>query len=157
MKCPICGLSENEAVEKQIFPLSVRRRRLCASCGYSFVTYETAHAHPLIVVKSDGHRECFQYRKLRRSIETVCTKRPVSAEDIEAGCDVIRKQSLRTGNAEISSGVIYQAVAEWLMRLDDVAYKRYTAAGYSGLGFPLRSVRNRTRSTGQISLFNKAN
>jgi transcriptional repressor NrdR len=104
---------------------SIRRKRLCLHCGKRFYTIETIEDKTPTVVKRDGRREPYDRRKLLRSIQIACTKRPVPLEDIERIADEI--ESDMDFGYEISSGVIGEKTIEALRRLDDVAYVRFAS------------------------------
>ena len=66
-------------------------------------------------------------RKLRASIQTACTKRPISAETIERMVDQI-EAALRTRDGlEVPSSVVGDHVIERLRALDQVAYIRFAS------------------------------
>jgi transcriptional repressor NrdR len=60
----------------------VRRRRECEKCGQRFSTYERPILATPLIVKKSGAREEFDRDKLLQGIRLSCTKRPVSAAEI---------------------------------------------------------------------------
>jgi len=77
------------------------------------------------VIKQDGTREEFNRDKLMHGIRIACTKRPVSAADIERLIGEIESTLQRIGKAEVSSRVIGDMAIQGLKELDHVAYIRY--------------------------------
>ena len=107
MRCPFCSATEDKVVDtrpsedEQI----VRRRRECAGCGKRFTTYERVEELLPSVVKKDARREPFDRAKLL------------------AG--VIERSLRETGEKEIASSRIGDAVLSRLREIDDVAYLRF--------------------------------
>jgi transcriptional repressor NrdR len=92
-----------------------------------------------LIIKQDGTREEFEREKVIRGIRIACTKRPVSADQIEkiaAGIESALKESTRQ---EIPARVIGDMVIASLKELDQVAYIRY-ASVYLGLA-DIKSLR----------------
>jgi transcriptional repressor NrdR len=78
-------------------------------------------------MKQDGTREEFEREKVIRGIRIACTKRPVSADQIEkivSGIETALKESSRQ---EIPARVIGDMVIASLKELDQVAYIRYAS------------------------------
>jgi transcriptional repressor NrdR len=127
MRCPACGADEDRVVDTRSRNdgKSVRRKRLCLKCGRRFFTVEEIEDKTLSVIKRDGRREPYDRRKLVRSIQLACTKRPVPVdsietlvEDIESEMDFIH---------EIDSRKIGEKVIRALRQLDEVAYVRFAS------------------------------
>ena len=59
MRCPYCNQDNTRVVDSR--PVeetnSIRRRRLCDSCGRRFTTYENVETIPLTVIKKNLNRE----------------------------------------------------------------------------------------------------
>jgi transcriptional repressor NrdR len=104
-----------------------RRRRECQSCGGRFTTYERPEIATLMVVKKDGRRQPFDRSKLRGSIQTACTKRPISAETIERIVDQIETTLRSRDLLEVPSSLIGDLVVEKLRAVDQVAYIRFAS------------------------------
>lgn len=67
----------------------LRRRRECKDCGERYTSHEMTWAvPPLMVIKSDGRREPFDYRKLAVSIQNAWGKREVDEDLIQITRDV---------------------------------------------------------------------
>ncbi len=127
MKCPACGIDEDRVVDTRLVQdgKAVRRKRHCLRCGRRFFTVEAIEDKSVSVIKSDGRREPYDRRKLIRSIQIACTKRPISfetveriADDIEAGMEFMN---------EIDSRRIGEGVIQSLRRIDEVAYVRFAS------------------------------
>jgi len=90
-----------------------------------------------LIIKQDGTREEFEREKVIRGIRIACTKRPVSADQIEkisSGIESALKESTRQ---EIPARVIGDMVIAALKELDQVAYIRYAS-----VYLPLDDVRS---------------
>jgi transcriptional repressor NrdR len=141
MRCPHCE-SENTRVIDTTHDAKggIRRRRVCEDCDQRFSTYERAVLSTPLIIKRDNTREEFDKEKLLQGIRLACTKRPVSAEDIERLGGEIEAKLQQTSKLEISSKMIGDFVIEGLRKLDDVAYIRF-ASVYLPLG-NLNAVRD---------------
>ena len=134
MRCPHCE-SENTRVIDTTHDAKggIRRRRVWEDCDQRFSTYERAVLSTPLIIKRDNTREEFDKEKLLQGIRLACTKRPVSAEDIERLGGEIEAKLQQTSKLEISSKMIGDFVIEGLRKLDDVAYIRF-ASVYLPLG-----------------------
>jgi len=79
------------------------------------------------VMKSANRREPYDRRKLERSVEIACRKRPVAQERIDKLLSSIQRQLETSGESEISSNVIGEMVMNGLKALDPVAYIRFAS------------------------------
>ena len=70
MRCPYCNQDNTRVVDSR--PVeetnSIRRRRLCDSCGRRFTTYENVEIIPLTVIKKNQNREQYDRNKLINGI-----------------------------------------------------------------------------------------
>ena len=141
MHCPYCSSWDSRVIDTSHDAKGgVRRRRECNQCKKRFSTYERAiHALPLII-KQDGTREEFDREKLLRGLRIACTKRPVSAADIERLVGEVESELEKLGKAEVSSRTVGDKVISGLKQLDLVAYIRY-ASVYLNLG-DLHAIRD---------------
>jgi transcriptional repressor NrdR len=110
----------------------VRRRRECKACGRRFSTVERAILTTPLVVKRDGQREEFSREKLLAGLRTACTRRPISAGDLERLVDRVESHIRQLGKTEIPSRVVGDLTVQELKELDPVSYIRY-AIVYLGL------------------------
>ena len=129
MRCPFCNQDNSKVVDSR--PVedtnSIRRRRMCESCGKRFTTYEKVETIPLSVIKKDQAREQYDRSKIQNGILRACYKRPVSVEKVEALMDSIEGEIFDTADKEISSTRIGEIVMEHLKDLDAVAYVRFAS------------------------------
>ena len=129
MRCPFCNQDNSKVVDSR--PVedtnSIRRRRMCESCGKRFTTYEKVETIPLSVIKKDQTREQYDRSKIQNGILRACYKRPVSVEKVEALMDSIEGEVFDTADKEISSTRIGEIVMEHLKDLDAVAYVRFAS------------------------------
>lgn len=129
MLCPFCGADDTKVIDSRLVAEGnqVRRRRECISCTERFTTYETAELLMPKVIKSDGRRVPFDEQKLRAGIQRSLEKRPVSVEQVEAAVDHIKQYLRATGEREVSSRFIGEAVMDQLRSLDQVAFVRFAS------------------------------
>ncbi|HSN89682.1 MAG TPA: transcriptional regulator NrdR [Anaeromyxobacteraceae bacterium] len=129
MRCPTCGHVEDKVVDSREAQdgLATRRRRECLGCGRRFTTYERIEEVIPPVVKKDGRREPFDRRKIAEGVQIACQKRPVSAEQIEALVSSVERTVMESGDREIRTTAVGEAVMERLKALDEVAYVRFAS------------------------------
>jgi len=127
MKCPYCSSSESRVIDTRDVPDGVRRRRECSDCHQRFTTYERIATINLLIVKRDGRREEFDRDKLLKSMRVACSKRAVSAEQLEQAARDIEAALYAMGKAEIKSLLVGRLVMDHLQEIDDVAYVRYAS------------------------------
>ncbi|MCZ6710926.1 MAG: transcriptional regulator NrdR [Gammaproteobacteria bacterium] len=129
MHCPFCGADDTKVIDSRLVVEgdSVRRRRECQTCGERFTTFETAELVMPRIVKSDGNREPFNEDKLRNGLQKALEKRPVSIEEIESALNRITHRLRATGERELPSREVGEAVMMELRSLDGVAYVRFAS------------------------------
>ncbi|MDC1210534.1 transcriptional regulator NrdR [Porticoccaceae bacterium] len=129
MYCPFCKADDTKVVDSRLVADGgqVRRRRECLSCSERFTTYEMAELVMPRVIKTDGTREPFDENKLRAGLQRALEKRPVSIEQIEVALSQIRHFLQVTGEREVPSRMIGEAVMSKLRELDEVAYVRFAS------------------------------
>ncbi len=129
MHCPFCGAVETKVIDSRLVAEGeqVRRRRECISCSERFTSYETAELLMPKLVKSNGNREPFNEDKLRAGILRSLEKRPVSVEQIETMIGHIKHTLRATGEREIPSRLLGEAVMEQLKQVDQVAFVRFAS------------------------------
>ena len=129
MHCPFCGADDTKVIDSRLVAEgdAVRRRRECQSCGERFTTFETAELVMPRVVKSNGIREPFDEEKLRRGMQRALEKRPVGVEEIEASLNRIMHELRSTGERELPSRRVGEAVMRELRKMDGVAYVRFAS------------------------------
>lgn len=129
MKCTQCQFHDTKVIEsRDASDLSaIRRRRMCAECGYRFTTYERLERPQLVVVKNNGTRQLFARGKLLAGLYRACEKTPVSSLQIERVVADIEQTLYGQGDNEISSARIGELVMEQLSQLNEVAYVRFAS------------------------------
>ena len=105
MRCPFCNQDNSKVVDSR--PVedtnSIRRRRMCESCGKRFTTYEKVETIPLSVIKKDQTREQYDRAKIQDGILRACYKRPIPIEKIEMTMDSIEGDIFDSADREIAS------------------------------------------------------
>ncbi len=129
MKCPYCHYEDTQVTDSRLSENgeAVKRRRKCLRCQRRFTTYERIERIGLTVVKKDNKREQYSRDKLARSIEIACTKRPVSAVQLEEAVNDIEAQLFSLGTSEVPTETIGELVIQKLRELDEVAYIRFAS------------------------------
>ena len=129
MRCPFCNQDNSKVVDSR--PVedtnSIRRRRMCESCGKRFTTYEKVETIPLSVIKKDQTREQYDRAKIQDGILRACYKRPIPIEKIEMTMDSIEGDIFDSADREVASTRIGEIVMEHLKDLDAVAYVRFAS------------------------------
>jgi transcriptional repressor NrdR len=129
MYCPFCSNPETKVIDSRLVGEGgqVRRRRECVTCNERFTTFEVAELLMPRVVKQDGTRQPFDEEKLRAGILRSLEKRPVSIEAIEASLNRIKHSLRASGEREVATQLVGEAVMEQLRQLDEVAYVRFAS------------------------------
>lgn len=134
MRCPFCAHDDSQVKDSRPTEdsTSIRRRRLCTSCGARFTTFERVQLREVAIVKrgSDDavlRREPFDRSKLEKSVALACRKRGVAPEQIDQLVSGIQRQVETAGESEISSGRIGEMVMDGLRQIDTVAYIRFAS------------------------------
>jgi transcriptional repressor NrdR len=78
-------------------------------------------------VKKSGERTMFDRDKLYRSIDIAVRKRPVSSERVDKLVNYIQRRFESSGESEITTNEIGEAVMDALSRLDHIAYIRFAS------------------------------
>ena len=129
MKCPYCGsddtrVSDSRPVEENN---SIRRRRICDSCGKRFTTFEKIESVHMIIIKKDNNREQYERTKIESGILRACYKRPVSADQIQTIINEVEREIFYQEMNEIPSSRIGEMVMQKLKDVDPVAYVRFAS------------------------------
>lgn len=129
MRCPYCGSLDTQVKDSRPAEdsASIRRRRVCPTCGGRFTTFERVQLREIIVVKKSGRRAPFDRDKLTRSVEIALRKRPVEPERVEQMISGVVRQLESMGEAEVESQRIGELIIEGLRSLDAVAYVRFAS------------------------------
>ena len=85
MRCPFCGKDDTQVKDSRASDDggSIRRRRLCTSCGSRFTTFERIQLRDLTVIKRNGKKIPFERDKLLKSMLMALRKRQTEDEAIE--------------------------------------------------------------------------
>ena len=129
MRCPYCNQDNTRVVDSR--PVeetnSIRRRRLCDSCGRRFTTYENVEVIPLTVIKKNLNREQYDRSKIEKGVLLACHKRPISADTISKLVDEVEIEIFAREEKEISTSLIGELIMDKLKELDAVAYVRFAS------------------------------
>jgi len=129
MKCPFCGFADTKVIDSRLGKEgnNIRRRRECFDCERRFTTYERIEETLPLVIKKDGRRETFDRQKIIAGMQRACEKRPISIATIEKTVDRLELSLQESGEKEIESSRIGEAVMEALHGMDEVAYVRFAS------------------------------
>ena len=129
MKCPFCNQDNTRVMDSRPADdnSSIRRRRLCDSCGKRFTTYEKVETLPLIVIKKDRTREQYDRRKIEAGVMRACYIRSVPIQKINEMIDTVETEVFNREEKEIESKEIGEIVMDGLKGLDAVAYVRFAS------------------------------
>ena len=129
MRCPFCGNEDTQVKDSRPSDdgSNIRRRRQCTGCNQRFTTIERVQLRELTVLKADGRRVPFDRDKLARSIRISLRKRPVQEERIEQIVNGIVRQLEASGESDIHTKQLGEAVMEVLRDVDAVAYVRFAS------------------------------
>ena len=129
MRCPFCGHDDTHVKDSRPTEdnTAIRRRRACPNCGARWTTFERVHLRDLMVVKKNGQRVSFDRDKLEASMRISLRKRPVDPDRIDRVISGIVRRLESSGETDISSDAIGEAVMDALMNLDAIAYVRFAS------------------------------
>ncbi|HPG39486.1 MAG TPA: transcriptional regulator NrdR [bacterium] len=129
MKCPFCSYHDTRVIDSRTRDggQMIRRRRECIKCKRRFTTSEQIDEFPLMIIKQDSRREEFDRKKLFKSIQVACIKRPVSVTSIEQIITKIEYDLRDQGLEEVKSQKVGEMVMDALKELDEVAYVRFAS------------------------------
>lgn len=127
MRCPKCGSERSSVVDSRGEGNSIRRRRLCQSCGFRFTTFERIEISKPMVIKKDGRREPFEREKIKAGLIRACEKRPVSMDMIDRTLEAIEGRISELCVKEIPSREIGDFLMDALKGLDKIAYVRFAS------------------------------
>ncbi len=129
MHCIFCSNTETEVIETRISEdgTAIRRRRQCPKCQRRFTTYERVEELPILVIKRNGKRERFDRDKLKNGLFKSCEKTTVTADQIEQISNKVEQELKQMETAEIESKQIGTWVAQYLKKIDKVAYIRFAS------------------------------
>ena len=129
MRCPFCGEEDTQVKDSRASEdgATIRRSRLCSSCGSRFTTFERVQLRDLIVIKRNGKKNPFDRDKLSKSLLMALRKRQTDDDAIERAINGIVRQLESRGDNDIHSKLIGELVMNALAQIDNVAYIRYAS------------------------------
>ena len=129
MRCPFCGSLETQVKDSRPADdhTTIRRRRVCDTCGGRFTTFERVQLRELTVIKRSGRRTPFERDKLARSVSVALRKRDVTPERVDRLINGIVSQLESMGETEVTTQQIGETIMEALKNLDHVAYVRFAS------------------------------
>ena len=129
MRCPFCGKEDTQVKDSRASDdgATIRRRRLCSSCGSRFTTFERIQLRDLSVIKRNGKKIPFDRDKLMKSMMMALRKRQINDDDIERAVNGIVRQLESNGDTDVQSNLIGELVMNALAEIDNVAYIRYAS------------------------------
>ena len=130
MHCPYCSYSDTKVIDSRLISdgLQITRRRECPDCGERFTTFESAELlMPKVIKQKNNTREPFNEQKLREGLYRSLEKRPVGEEEIEKLIEDIKKDIRASGEREVPSRLIGEAVMKNLKKIDEVAFIRFSS------------------------------
>ena len=129
MRCPFCGKEDTQVKDSRASDdgATIRRRRLCTSCGSRFTTFERIQLRDLSVIKRNGKKIPFDRDKLMKSMLMALRKRQINDDDIDRAANGIVRQLESNGDSDVQSKLIGELVMNALAEIDNVAYIRYAS------------------------------
>ena len=129
MRCPFCGKEDTQVKDSRASDdgATIRRRRLCSSCGSRFTTFERIQLRDLSVIKRNGKKIPFDRDKLMKSMMMALRKRQINDDDIDRAVNGIVRQLESNGDTNVQSKLIGELVMNALAEIDNVAYIRYAS------------------------------
>ena len=129
MRCPFCGKEDTQVKDSRASDdgATIRRRRLCSSCGSRFTTFERIQLRDLSVITRNGKKIPFDRDKLMKSMMMALRKRQINDDDIERAVNGIVRQLESNGDTDVQSKLIGELVMNALAEIDNVAYIRYAS------------------------------
>ncbi len=129
MRCPKCTHQEDKVIDSRSSRngVAIRRRRICAKCGYRYTTYEEIIKAKLRVIKRDGRHEDFDKAKLLNGIKVACEKRPISSEQMDVLVEGVIEDMESEFEKDVPSQVIGRIVMNKLEKIDEVAFVRFAS------------------------------
>lgn len=129
MRCPFCSHLKDKVIDSRMSKEgdSVRRRRLCLSCGRRFTTYEHIDEIAYMVIKKDGRRERFDRQKVLTGLLRACEKRPVEMAELQRMVAAAESLVSESQERECSTRRIGQLLLRRLRAVDGLAYVRFAS------------------------------
>ncbi len=128
MHCPKCGCAETRVIDSrsQEATNAIKRRRMCAACGYRFTTFERCE-DPLSVEKRDGSTQPFDRSKLLAGLVHATAKRDIELAKLNNLIDDIERELRAKSQTSVTSHELGDMVLMRLKDVDKVAYIRFAS------------------------------
>jgi transcriptional repressor NrdR len=129
VKCPFCNHEESKVIDSRSTEddMAIRRRRECLKCSKRYTTYEKIEDIPILVIKKNSDRECFDKSKIINGVLKACQKRPVSRAQVEEIANEVEKQLSNQMLTEVKSDYIGEMIMSYLKEIDEVSYVRFAS------------------------------
>ena len=128
MMCVFCRHDETKVIDTRMSDsFVIRRRRECLKCSRRFTTHERVEESQMKVIKKDGTRVPFDREKIRRGWEKACSKRPISASQIDEIVRDVETDANDNFDREVPARYIGEKVFNRLRALDHVAFVRFAS------------------------------
>ena len=129
MRCPKCRSIESKVTDTRVSTdgETIKRRRLCLSCGHRFCTFERVEIDFPCVIKRDGTVVEFDSLKIANSLRKAMDKEQCSDEIINKMTSKILSQIVELGDDKIHSKAIGAMILEELKCAYPVAYIRFAS------------------------------
>lgn len=129
MQCPFCKEMDTRVIDSRLAAggTVTWRRRECDQCARRFTTYERIEHQLPSIIKRDGQRQAYSRDKVLRSLAVACSKRPITADQLDEIVEAIESELALSGEKEVPSEAVGQRVMDRLKRLDEVAYVRFAS------------------------------
>ena len=105
----------------------IRRRRVTSDGKYRFTTYERIETPQLMVKKRSGEKESFDRDKLVTSVRRSVGKFLNSELEVEEVVEKAMEILYSSGNDQVTSEEIGEAILDVLAVTNEVAYVRYAS------------------------------
>lgn len=130
MQCPYCRYEDSKVIDSRVSEdrTTIRRRRECPSCRKRFTTIESS---ALSVVKRSGVVEPFSQAKIISGLGKACKGRGITEDQIALLAQKVEETVRSTGQIEIDSDAVGQAILEPIKELDVIAYIRFASVYHS--------------------------
>ena len=122
MKCRKCGSTDVRVIEtRETDDFTLRRRRICNTCGEKFTTYETYETSSLYVIKKSGKKEVYDRTKLEKILKIIFAKRLDSENEIRDIVDKFESKIKSMNIREIKSEKIGEMIVDLIREKDVVS------------------------------------
>jgi transcriptional repressor NrdR len=151
VQCLRCRFEDTRVIDTRLGGdgFSIKRRRVCNSCGFRFSTLETPVREEITVEKRDGRIEEFDRQKIFTSLRAALKKGDHQRERMETLVNNVVARLLNGGRKRLTSAEIGTVVLDVLKNFDELAYLRYLTVHQSFINledFKAQILRNETNT-----------